>query len=93
MLWMWFQYCKADFYNLISQAVVKATAPVLIPLRKRLPTFKNIDLASIAFITLPGIIKVPKSAVLLEKGELNRYKQVFIPAPKQIPEQIRGLIK
>lgn len=42
---------------------------------------------------LGKLFKVPKSAVLLEKGELNRHKQIFIPTPKQIPEQIRGLIK
>lgn len=42
---------------------------------------------------LGKLFKVPKSAVLLEKGELNRHKQIFISAPKQIPEQIRGLIK
>lgn len=42
---------------------------------------------------LGKLFKVPKSAVLLEKGELNRHKQIFISSPKQIPEQIRGLIK
>ena len=34
-----------------------------------------------------------KSAIILEKGELNRHKQILIPEPKQIPEEIRGFIK
>lgn len=59
MLRMWFQYCKADFYHPISQAIVKATEPVLAPLRKKLPTFKNIDLAAVAFVALLGAIKLP----------------------------------
>ena len=36
--------------------------------------------------------KVPKSAIVLEKGELNRYKQIWIPAPKVIPEEIQRLL-
>ncbi|ABR75324.1 YggU family protein [Actinobacillus succinogenes] len=41
---------------------------------------------------LSKAFKVPKSAVQLEKGELNRHKQVFIPAPKIIPEAVRQLL-
>lgn len=37
--------------------------------------------------------KVPKSAIMLEKGELNRHKQVFIPAPKMMPAIIEELLK
>jgi YggT family protein len=34
---------KADFYNPISQFVVKATGPVLLPLKKVLPTLGRFD--------------------------------------------------
>ena len=37
---------------------------------------------------LSKLFKVPKSSILLEKGELNRHKQIFIPHPKVIPPQI-----
>lgn len=37
--------------------------------------------------------KVPKSAIQLEKGELNRHKQVFIPTPKVIPDAVRQLLE
>lgn len=36
--------------------------------------------------------KVPKSALVLEKGELQRHKQIFIPSPKQIPPEIQPLV-
>ncbi|EIJ71854.1 YggT family protein [Pasteurella bettyae] len=59
MLRMWFQYCKVDFYNPLSQTIVKITNPVLNPLRKLLPSVKNIDLAAIFFVFILGFIKVP----------------------------------
>ncbi|MBF0784085.1 YggU family protein [Muribacter muris] len=42
---------------------------------------------------LSKLFKVPKSAILLEKGELQRHKQLFIPNPKQIPAEIEMLLK
>ncbi len=39
------QIAKADYYNPISQAVVKITAPPLAPLQRMLPRPANIDLS------------------------------------------------
>ena len=36
--------------------------------------------------------KVPKSSIILEKGELSRHKQVWIPEPKLIPKGIQNLL-
>ena len=41
------QVAKADFYNPISQFVVKATAPVLNPLRRIIPGVAGLDIASL----------------------------------------------
>ncbi len=41
------QLVRADFYNPISQFLVKATNPVVIPLRRILPGFGGLDLASL----------------------------------------------
>lgn len=41
---------------------------------------------------LAKLFKVPKSSILLEKGELQRHKQIFVPSPKQIPNEIAALI-
>lgn len=41
------QACGADFYNPISQGIVKATEPFLRPLRRTvLPPYRNLDLAA-----------------------------------------------
>jgi YggT family protein len=42
------QACRADFYNPISQGIVKATDPFLKPLRLVIPGWRNID--SSAFV-------------------------------------------
>lgn len=44
------QMVRADFYNPISQFVVKATNPVLVPMRKVIPGFGGIDWASIVLM-------------------------------------------
>lgn len=41
------QLVRADFYNPISQAIVKITSPLLNPLRKVIPGFGGIDAASL----------------------------------------------
>lgn len=41
------QLVRADFYNPLSQFIVKATNPILIPLRKVIPGLFGIDIASI----------------------------------------------
>lgn len=40
------QATHADFFNPVSQAIVRYTDPVLNPLRKVIPTYKNLDLAA-----------------------------------------------
>lgn len=42
---------------------------------------------------LSKLFKVPKSAIVLEKGELQRHKQLFILSPQTIPAQIEALLK
>ncbi|SUB23320.1 DUF167 family protein YggU [Avibacterium avium] len=41
---------------------------------------------------LSKTFKVPKSSILIEKGELNRHKQIFIPMPKVIPNIVAQLL-
>ncbi len=41
------QASRADFYNPISQGVVKATDPLLRPLRLMIPGFRNFDIAAL----------------------------------------------
>ena len=41
------QAVRADFYNPVSQAIVKITAPLLMPFRRVIPGFRGIDFASL----------------------------------------------
>ncbi|NJN50551.1 MAG: YggT family protein [Gammaproteobacteria bacterium] len=41
------QASRADFYNPISQGVVKATDPLLRPIRLLIPGFRNFDIAAL----------------------------------------------
>jgi YggT family protein len=60
------QVVKADFYNPISQFLVKITNPLVIPMRRILPGYGGIDLASLLLsiiLQLAGIV-----ALLLLNG-------------------------
>jgi YggT family protein len=52
------QVCKADFYNPISQFIVKATNPLLIPIRRIIPSVRGLDTASIVLALLLQILLV-----------------------------------
>ena len=47
-----FQIVRADFYNPLSQAIVKLTNPPLLPLRRIIPGLWGIDLASVILLFL-----------------------------------------
>ena len=51
------QIVKSDFYNPVSQFVVKATNPVVIPLRRIVPGFGGIDNACIVLLVGIQFIK------------------------------------
>lgn len=55
----WFQYCQVDFYNPLSQTVVKLTQPVLAPLRKLIPSRNRIDLAALLLAFVINVLKYP----------------------------------
>ena len=53
-----FQLIRADFHNPVSQFILKVTNPLLIPLRRIIPAWKNIDSASLVLIFLLKIIEL-----------------------------------
>jgi len=76
------QLTRADFYNPLSQFIVKATKPLLNPLRRVIPGVSGIDIASLvlawivvsleqlAILGLAGAGLQPAGAVLLAIPEL-----------------------
>ena len=76
MLRLLLQWTRADFYNPLSQFIVKATQPVLAPMRRTLPTIGGIDLACVVLLVvlqfgelwmITGILgqRAPVSAMLV----------------------------
>lgn len=63
------QLVRADFYNPLSQFVVKATNPPLKPLRKLIPGFGGVDVASLVLVVALVIIKI-LVLVLIQRGGL-----------------------
>jgi YggT family protein len=47
LLRLFLQWVRADFYNPVSQFVVKLTNPLLVPLRRLIPGYGGIDLAAL----------------------------------------------
>lgn len=58
------QVAKADFYNPISQFIVKATNPLLVPLRRIIPGFAGIDVASLILAFVIQIIGITLISVI-----------------------------
>lgn len=52
------QLVRADFYNPISQFIVKATNPPLIPLRKIIPGWGGVDLSSVVLALLVQAVAI-----------------------------------
>jgi len=50
MLRFLFQWARADFYNPVSQVIVKVTNPVLRPLRRIIPGWAGVDFAAVALM-------------------------------------------
>lgn len=57
MLRLWLQLARADFYNPFSQFVVKATNPLVLPLRKVIPSLGQLDTATLLLAYLIATAK------------------------------------
>lgn len=56
LLRFFLQYFRADFYNPLSQFVVKATDPLIKPIRKLVPGFAGLDISSLVLAWLVSLI-------------------------------------
>ena len=58
LLRVWLQWARADFYNPMSQMVVKLTNPLVVPLRRVIPGLGGLDLASVLLALLIAFAKL-----------------------------------
>ncbi|GLO59867.1 membrane protein [Vibrio sp. MACH09] len=68
LLRMWLQAARADFYNPFSQFIVKATQPVVGPLRRIIPSLGSIDLATLVFAYLLCVVKFVAIVMIASGG-------------------------
>jgi len=57
ILRVWLQMVKADFYNPLSQFIVKVTNPIVVPVRRVIPGFGGLDLATILIAYVISTLK------------------------------------
>ena len=60
-----FQLLKADFYNPVSQFLVKITNPPLVRMRRFIPGFWGIDLAAVVLLLVLECAKLGLTAMML----------------------------
>ncbi len=58
MLRFLLQWARADFYNPVSQFIVKATQPPLKPLRKVIPGIGGLDMAALIFMLVLKFVEL-----------------------------------
>ncbi|WP_341664300.1 YggT family protein [Vibrio sp.] len=71
ILRIWLQAARADFYNPFSQFIVKATQPVVAPLRRVIPSVGSIDLATVFFAYVLCIIKFVAIIFIASGGSVS----------------------
>ena len=59
------QLVRADFYNPISQFIVRATNPPLVRLRRFIPGFWGVDLAALLLLIAMEVLRISLTAMLL----------------------------
>ena len=57
LLRLWLQMARADFYNPFSQFVVKATHPIVGPMRRDIPSIGTFDVATLVLAILVAMAK------------------------------------
>lgn len=73
ILRLWLQLVRADFYNPFSQFIVKATNPLVLPLRRIIPSIGSLDTATLLLAYAVALLKLLVLQAFL-------YGQLVLPA-------------
>lgn len=72
------QLVRADFYNPISQALVKITNPVLRPLRRVIPGYRGIDFSSLVLMLILDMLQFCLIFLVVAGGLPNLGRLLFL---------------
>lgn len=78
LLRLWLQFARADFYNPFSQFVVKATQPIVAPLRRIIPSIGRLDTATLVLALLVAGLKIVVLNLVLGGSGLNFLSLVVV---------------
>ena len=62
------QWVRADFYNPLSQFLIRLTNPALVPLRRLIPSIGRLDTASVVLMLLLEIVAVTLVGAIASQG-------------------------
>src|SRR5690606_6002337 len=71
------QLVRADFYNPLSQFIVKATHPLLRPLRRVIPSIGNLDLSSLVLALIVQVLLMA-AILMLTYGGIGNLLQLLV---------------
>lgn len=83
MLRFLLQIVRADFYNPLSQFIVKVTSPVLTPLRKAVPSIGGKDTASLVLVWLVLGVELMLISLIIGQG-LQPVLSLLLAIPKML---------
>lgn len=82
MLRFLLQWTRADFFNPISQFLVRITQPVLRPLRRLIPGFAGVDLSAVVLMIVLQAVSL--AVVMLIYGVAPRLGYVLVRTPAEL---------
>ncbi len=68
----WMQWVRADFRNEVGQFIISATNPIVVPLRRFIPSIGVIDTATVILAILIALLKI-YALLLIAGGGLTSY--------------------
>lgn len=66
-----FQYFRVDFYNPLTQFIVKLTSPLVVPLRRLIPGYFGIDFATVILLFVLTYLKLFLLSIIVLPGFPN----------------------
>ncbi len=68
LLRFWMQWVRADFRNEVGQFIISTTNPVVIPLRRIIPSIKTVDTATLFLAYIVALIKLLALVAISNSG-------------------------
>lgn len=89
MLRFLLQWVRADFYNPISQFLVRITQPVLKPLRRTIPGFAGIDLSSVVLMVVLQMVSL--ALIMALYGVTPKFLYLVVRTPAELISMLLNL--